>query len=101
MESSRHLTQHGPKERWVPQFLCRLQETECSHQGRYIPRLHIDDLLDKLAKARYFSMLDLASGFWQIQMEPHSQEKTALVTPQGLFEFKVIPFGLTNVPAVF
>ena len=76
------------KERQVPPFLCGLQG----------PR--IDDLLDQLGKAKYFSTLDLASGFWQIWMEPHSQEKTAFVTPQGLFEFQVMPFGLTNTPAV-
>ena len=50
------------------------------------PLSRIDDLLDHLGKAKYFSMLDLASGFWQIRMEPHSQEKTAFVTPH-LFEF--------------
>lgn len=66
------------------------------------PLPRIDDLLDQLSKARYFSTLDLASGFWQIQVEPKSREKTAFVTPHGLFEFRVMPFGLTtNAPAVF
>ena len=61
-----------------------------------LPR--IDDLFDQLGKAKYFSTLDLASGFWQIRMEPHSQKKTAFVT---LFELRVMPFGLTNAPTVF
>lgn len=65
------------------------------------PLPRIDDLLDQLSKARYFSILDLASGFWQIQVEPKSREKTAFTTPHGLFEFRVMPFGLTNAPAVF
>ena len=65
------------------------------------PLPRIDDLLDQLGKSSYFSTLDLASGFWQIKIHPASQEKTAFCTPHGLFEFKVIRFGLTNAPSVF
>lgn len=61
------------------------------------PLPRIDDLLDQLADSRYFSTLDLAAGYWQIQVEHNSQPKTAFV---GLFEFCVMPFGLTNAPAV-
>ena len=60
----------------------------------------IDDLLDKLGKAKFFSTLDLASGFWQIHIHPDSQEKTVFLTPFGLFEFRVMPFGLKNAPGV-
>ena len=63
--------------------------------------IFIDDLLDQLGGCGYFSTLDLASGFWQIQMESTSREETAFVTPQGLYEFIVMPFGQTNAPAVF
>ena len=64
------------------------------------PLSRIDDLLDKLGKAKFFSTLDLASGFWQIHVHPDSQEKTAFSTPFGLFEFRVMPFGLKNAPSV-
>ncbi len=65
------------------------------------PLPRIDDLLDQLSQARYFSSIDLASGYWEIKVHPNSQEKTAFTTPQGLFEFRVMPFGLRNAPAAF
>ena len=65
------------------------------------PLPRIEDLLDQLGSSKYFSTIDLASGFWQIKMHPMAQEKTAFVTHQGLYEFCVMLFGLTNAPAVF
>ena len=65
------------------------------------PLPRIDDLLDQLGNSRFFTTLDLASGFWQIRLTLSSREKTAFSVPQGLFEFRVMPFGLTNAPAVF
>ena len=65
------------------------------------PLPRVEDLLDQLGRSKYFSSIDLASGFWQIRMHPGSQEKTAFVTPYGLYEFRVMLFGLMNTPAVF
>ena len=65
------------------------------------PLPRIDDLLDQLGRAKYFSTLDLASGYWQIPVHLDSQDKTAFVTTCGLFEFRVMPNGLRNAPAAF
>ena len=65
------------------------------------PLPRIDDTLDTLGDAKWFSTLDLISGYWQVEMSKEAQEKTAFSTPEGLFEFKVLPFGLCNAPATF
>ena len=65
------------------------------------PLPRIDDSLDMLSKSKFFSTLDLASGFWQVEMEPSSRRKTAFVTHSGLYEFGVMPFGLVNAPSTF
>eukprot|EP00731_Ephydatia_muelleri_P006147 Em0003g395a len=65
------------------------------------PLPRIDDTLDTLSGSKWFSTLDLISGYWQVQMNPADQEKTAFCTPEGLFEFTVMPFGLCNAPATF
>ena len=64
-----------------------------------LPR--IDDMLDQLGKSKFFSTLDLAAGYWQVQVHSDSCEKTAFITHQGLYEFSVMPFGLKNALAVF
>ena len=65
------------------------------------PLPQISDLFDQLGSSKYFSTLDLKSGYWQIRVHPDSQEKTAFITHQGLYQFRVMPFGVTNAPAVF
>ena len=65
------------------------------------PLPRIDDLLDQLGRSKFFSTLDLAAGYWQVKVEPGSREKTAFITSSGLYEFRVMPFGLKNAPAVF
>ena len=65
------------------------------------PPPRVDDQLDLLSHSRYFTPLDLATGYWQASMTPESQEKTAFITHSGLYEFTVMPFGLCNAPVTF
>uniref|UniRef100_A0A5S6QF07 Reverse transcriptase domain-containing protein n=1 Tax=Trichuris muris TaxID=70415 RepID=A0A5S6QF07_TRIMR len=65
------------------------------------PLPRIDGTLGALVDARYFSTLDLLSGYWQVELTEEAKEETAFVTHDGLFQFNVIPFGLTRAPATF
>ena len=61
----------------------------------------IEDCLDSLSGAQFFSTLDLAAGYWQIEIDPSDRHKTAFITKFGLYEYNRMSFGLCNAPASF
>ena len=65
------------------------------------PLPRIDDSLRLLGNQQWFSTMDLTSGYWQVAMSPEAKRKAAFVTNEGLFQFRVMPFGLCNAPATF
>lgn len=65
------------------------------------PLPNVDEILDQLGNAKFFSALDLSSGFHQIPMNKDSKKYTAFSTPQGHFHYNRMPFGLKNAPATF
>uniref|UniRef100_A0A3P9JWP4 ribonuclease H n=1 Tax=Oryzias latipes TaxID=8090 RepID=A0A3P9JWP4_ORYLA len=71
-----------------------------THKDSY-PLPRIDDALDYVTGSCWFSSLDLRSGYWQVELAPEARPKTAFTIGQGLWQFKVMPFGLCNAPATF
>ena len=65
------------------------------------PLPRCDDILESLSGAQWFSHLDLLRGYWQIDVAEGDREKTAFATPDDLYQFRKLSFGLTNAPACF
>ena len=64
-----------------------------------IPR--IDDCIDKVGNSNYVTKFDLLKGFWQVPLTDRAKEVSAFATPNGLYQYKVMPFGMKNSPATF
>ncbi|KAL0352121.1 UNVERIFIED_CONTAM: RNA-directed DNA polymerase [Sesamum calycinum] len=65
------------------------------------PIPNVMDCFDKLTKAKYYTKIDLGSGYWQVRVARGDEPKTTCVTQYSSFKFLVMPFGLTNAPTTF
>ena len=63
--------------------------------------VRMDDCIDKVGKAKYVKKFDLLKGFWQVPLTDRAKEISAFVTPYGLYQYKFMPFGMSNSQASF
>ena len=83
-------------------FCVDFRELNAATKKDAYPLPRIEDNLDALQGAHWYSTLDLLSGFWQVEVAPEDRDKTAFAVPgQGLYRFVTMPFGLCNAPATF
>lgn len=70
-------------------------------QPDVFPLPRIDESLEALSGSKYFSTLDLISGYWQVPLSKEAKDKSTFITRNGLWSWNVLPFGLTSAPATF
>lgn len=90
-----------PKKNGKPPFCVDYRRLNAITKKDTYPIPRMDDCLDSLGEALFFSTLDCTAGYWQIPLNAEDREKTAFTSHMGLFEWLVMPFRLTNAPATF
>ena len=65
------------------------------------PLPRVDDCIDQIGHSQYISKFDLLKGYWQVPLTDHAKEISAFVTPDGLYQYTVMPFGMKNAPATY
>lgn len=90
-----------PKRDGTMRFCIDFRQVNALSKVDPYPMPRIDDLVERLGKAKYISTIDLSRGYWQVPLSQRAKEVTAFRTPFGLFHFQVMPFGLQGAPACF
>ena len=90
-----------PKPNGTWRFVTDFRKVNKYTKDDNFPLPRIDDCIDKVGNACYISKLDLAKGYWQIPLTEKAKEISAFVTPSGLYQYNVVPFGMKNSGATF
>ncbi|CAF1607330.1 unnamed protein product, partial [Didymodactylos carnosus] len=84
-----------------PRFCVDYRKLNSITERDVYPLPLINDIIDKLGGAKYFTCLDLKQDYWQVEIDEKDRQKTTFVTSEGIYDFNVMPYGLSNAPSTF
>ena len=87
-----------PKSDRTYRFCTDYRKVNAVTKSESYPILIVEDCIDRIGSAQYVSKIDLLKGYWQVPLTPMAKEISAFVTPEGFYQYKVMPFGMKNAP---
>ena len=90
-----------PKPNQSYRFCTDFRKANALTKADSYPLPRIEDCIDRVGQSRYVSKFDLLKGYWQVLLTERAKEVSAFVTPSGLYQYKVMPFGMRNALATF
>ena len=90
-----------PKADGSYRFCTDFRKVNAVSKSDSFPLPRIEDCIDSIGQAQYVSKFDLLKGYWQVPLTRRAKEISAFVTPDGLYQYTVMPFGMRNAPATF
>ena len=90
-----------PKSDKTPRFCSDFRKVNSITKPDCFPLPRVEDCIDQVGSAKFVSKFDLLKGYWQVPLSRRTRDISAFVTPTGLYSYKVMPFGLRNMPATF
>ena len=90
-----------PKSDGTLHFCTDFHKLNALSQTDSYPLPRIEDCIDRIGSSKYVTKMDLLKGYWQVPLTDRAKQLSAFVTPYGLYQYRVMPFGLKNAPATF
>ena len=90
-----------PKSGGTLRFYANFHKVNLLTKTNSFPLPRIEDCIDRTENSKYVTKMDLLKGYWQVPLTDGAKQTSAFVMPDGLYQYRVMPFGLKNAPAIF